>query len=75
MKLHNAAMYAVLTLGLGLTACEKKPETPIEKLEDKVKDGLDVRPNEKLKDAGEDAAKAIENAGEAAKDAVTPDPK
>ena len=75
MKLHNAAMFAVLTLGIGLTACEKKPETPIEKLEDKVKDGLDARPNEKLQDAGEDAKKAMENAGEAVKEAVTPDPK
>lgn len=75
MKLQNAALFAVLTLGIGLTACEKKPETPIEKLEDKVKDGLDARPNEAMKDAGEDAAKAIESAGEAVKEAVTPDPK
>lgn len=75
MKLHTAAIYAVLTLGIGLTACEKKPQTPVEKLEDKVKDGLDARPNENLKDAGEDAKKAIDNAGEAAKEAVTPDPK
>ncbi len=75
MKLHNALMVAALTLGLGLTACEKKPETAAEKLEDKVKDGLDMRPNEKLKDAGEDAAKAIDEAGEAVKEAVTPDPK
>ena len=75
MKLHNAAMFAVLTLGIGLTACEKKPETPVEKLEDKVKDGLDARPNESLQDAGEDAKKAMENAGDAVKEAVTPDPK
>ena len=75
MKLHNALMYSVLTLGIGLAACEKKPETAIEKLEDKVKDGLDARPNEKLQDAGEDASKALENAGEAVKEAVTSDPK
>jgi len=75
MKLHNALMVAALTLGLGITACEKKPETAAEKIEEKVKDGLDLRENEKLKDAGEDASKAIENAGEAVKDAVTPDPK
>ncbi len=75
MKLQQAAFFAVLTLGLGLTACEKKPETPMEKLEDKVMDGLDARPNEALKDAGEDASMAIENAGEAVKEAVTPDPK
>ncbi len=75
MKLHNAAMFAVLTLGIGLTACEKKPETPVEKLEDKVKDGLEMRPNENLKDAGEEAGKAMEDAGQAVKEAVTPDPK
>ena len=75
MKLHHAALFAVLTLGFGLTACEKKPETPIEKLEDKVKDGLEMRPNENLKDAGEEAAKAMEDAGQAVKEAVTPDPK
>lgn len=75
MKLHNAAMYAVLTLGIGLTACEKKPETPVEKLEDKVKDSLEMRPNENLKDAGEEAGKAVENGAEAVKEAVTPDPK
>ncbi len=73
MKLHKAMLLAALTLGTGLAACEKKPETPVEKLEDKVMDGLDARPNEALKDAGEDASKAIENAGEAVKDAVTPD--
>lgn len=75
MKLHNAALYAVLTLGLGLAACEKKPETPLEKVEDAVKDGLDARPNEKLKDAAEDVQKAVESSAEAMKEAVTPDPK
>jgi len=71
--MQNAMLVAALTLGLGLTACEKKPETPVEKLEDKVKDGLEMRPNENLKDAGEEAGKAMENAGEAVKEAVTPD--
>jgi len=75
MKRHNAALYAVLTLGLGLAACEKKPETPLEKVEDAVKDSLDTRPNEKLKDAAEDVQKAVESSAEAMKEAVTPDPK
>lgn len=75
MKLTNAALCAVLSLGLGLAACEKKPETPLEKFEDKVKDGLDARPNEKLKDAGEDMQDAVKDAGAAVKEAVTPDPK
>ncbi len=75
MKPQHALICALLTLGLGLTACEKKADTPMEKLEENVKDGLDARPNEKLKDAGEDAADAIEQAGEAVQEAVTPDPK
>lgn len=75
MKLQNIALCAVLTLGLGLAACEKKPETPLQNLEDKVKDGLDSRPNEKLKDAAEDIEKAADSTGEAMKEAVTPDPK
>lgn len=75
MKLHKALLFSVLTLGAGLAACEKKPATAVEKLEEQVKDGLDLRSNEKMKDAGEDAAKALENAGEAVKEAVTPDPK
>lgn len=75
MKTQHAALAAILTLGVALTACEKKPETKMEKLEDKVKDGLDARPNEKLQDAGENAKDAMKDAGEAAKDAVTPDPK
>lgn len=75
MKLSHATLIAVLSLSLGLSACEKKPETTAEKIEDKVKDGLDIRPHEKAKDAGEDASKALKEAGEAAKDAVTPDSK
>jgi len=73
MKLQPALVAATLALGFGLTACEKKAETPFEKLEEQVKDGLNARPNENLKDAGEDAADALKNAGEAVKEAVTPD--
>lgn len=75
MKLHHALSCAVLALGLGLVACEKKPETAIEKLEDSIKDGLNARPNEKLQDATEDAADALEKAGEAVKEAIESDPK
>ncbi len=75
MNIRNLALVAVITLGLGVAACEKKPETAAEKIEDKVKDGLDMRPHEKMKDAGEDAKKALDNAGDAVKDAVKPDPK
>jgi hypothetical protein len=50
----------------GVVACEEKPKT----LGEKVKDGLDVRPNEKLKDAGEDVKDAAKDAKDAVKDAV-----
>lgn len=39
-------------------------------MEDKIKDGLDARPNEKLKDTGEDVKDAAKDAGDAVKDAV-----
>lgn len=75
MKLSHATLIAILSLGVGLAGCEKKPETTAEKIEDKVKDGLDMRPHEKAQDAAEDASKALKEAGEAAKEAVTPDSK
>ena len=49
-----------LTL-LMLSACEEKKTTG-EKVEDKIKDGLDARPGEKLKDAGEDVKDAVKDA-------------
>lgn len=70
MKIHYAALIAVLGLGLGVSACQKKEETPVEKAVDALGDATNTRDNEALKDAGEDAADAVENAGEAVKDAV-----
>lgn len=37
---------------------------------EKIKDGLDARPNEKVKDTGEDLKDAADNAADAVKDAV-----
>ncbi len=70
MNIRNAALVVMLSLGAGLSACEKKPETPVEKATESVKDGLDMREGEKLKDAGEDVKSAAENAAEGASDAV-----
>lgn len=70
MKLQHAALIAVIGLGLAVSACEKKDETPMEKLGDAVGDATNTRENESLKDAGEDAADAMENAGDAVKEAV-----
>jgi hypothetical protein len=70
MKLRNAALLVMVTLGLGLAGCEKRAETPVEKATDSVKDALDMREHEKLKDAGENLQDAAQDATEAAKDAV-----
>ena len=43
-------------------ACEEKPKTTGEKIEDKVKDGLDARPHEKIRDAAEDTKDAVKDA-------------
>lgn len=75
MNIRNAAMLAVLTLGLGMAACQKKEETPVEKVGDAIGDATNSRDNEKMKDAGENAADAVKDAGEAAKEAVDGDGK
>ncbi len=62
-------LMCVAVLG-GAVACEEKPKTTGEKIEDKIKDGLDARPNEKIKDAGEDVKDAAKDAKDAVKDAV-----
>lgn len=73
MNIRNAALLAVMSLGLGLTACQKKEESAVEKAVDGIGDATNTRDNENLKDAGEDAKDAVENAGEAMKEAVTPE--
>ena len=70
MKTQNITLRALLVatalgLGFGVTACKKEEPTPMEKATDNVKDAFDARPNEELKDAGEDAKSAVENAGDA----------
>ena len=69
--LKSALIIATIILGTGLscivfTSCEQRPKT----LGEKIDDALDARPNEKLKDAGEDAADAAKDAAEGVKDAV-----
>ncbi len=65
LKLRTLVIASMLGLGVSLAACEKKEESPIEKVTESVKDGLDMRENEKMKDAGENAADAFKDAGEA----------
>jgi hypothetical protein len=62
---------ALLGMGLSLAACGKQEEpTPLQKAEEGVKDALDMREHEELKDAAEDAEDAMEDMGDAAADAA-----
>ena len=69
MKSSNTTRVVLLAAMLGLTTgfvgCKKQEESPVEKIQDGVGDALNTRDNEKLKDAGEDAKDAMNNAGEA----------
>lgn len=59
----------VLALTLSLVGCDRH-DTPVEGAVDGAKDALDMREHEKLKDAGEDAADAVDNAVDGVKDEV-----
>jgi hypothetical protein len=73
----NMKLYGCLVLVAALLAmpgCEKKPSV---NRTDGLKDAFDARPNEGIRDAGEDigdaakdAGRGIKNAGENLKDAV-----
>lgn len=53
-----------------VVSCKQKETTPVGEFKEAVNDGLDRRPNEKLKDAGEDAKDAVKDAAEDLKDAA-----
>lgn len=63
-----AAVATVIGLGVSLGACKKKDENPVEKASEAVQDGLNMRDNEKLKDAGENIQDAAKDTSEAVKD-------
>ncbi|HEY0917260.1 MAG TPA: hypothetical protein VGE22_20440 [Solimonas sp.] len=65
ITLRALLVASALGLGFGVTACKKEEPTPMQKAEENVKDAFDARPNEQMKDAGEDAKSAVENAGDA----------
>lgn len=52
-----ASLILLCSLSLPLASCREK--TLGEKIEDKVNDGLDRRPAEKLRDAGEDIKDSV----------------
>ena len=70
LDLRTVLVASMLGLGLSLAACSKKEENPIESATESVKDGLNMRDNEKIKDAGEDVKSAVENTGEAIEEKV-----
>jgi gas vesicle protein len=70
-NLKSALTTAAVIFGVGIscilvTSCEDKPRT----LKEGVGDALDTRPNENLKDAGEDIKDAVKDAKEEIKDDI-----
>ncbi len=61
----SVAVLALAATSCLFSACEKNPK-PVEK----VKDGLNIRENEEIKDAAEEVGKAVEKAGEDIKKAI-----
>ncbi len=53
-----------------LTACDDKPRTVGEKIENKVGDATDSRPGEKVRDAAENTKEAVKDTARDVKDAV-----
>ena len=66
MKLQHQLLIAAALLTL--PACEQKPANVNQK--DGIKDALDTRPNEGLRDAGEDVQDAAKDVGKDLKDAA-----
>jgi hypothetical protein len=60
------ALFVTGASALLFTSCEEKPRSASEA----VKDGLNIRENEKAKDAGEDLKDAAKDAAEGVKDAA-----
>lgn len=68
MKIRNAALLAILSLGLAVSACQKKEDSAVEEATDAFGDATDSRDNENMKDAGEDIKDAAENVKEEVKE-------
>jgi len=61
---------ACMVATLAIAGCAKEKQDPIDRAVDSTKDALDIRENEKLKDAGENASDAVRDAKQGVKDAV-----
>lgn len=67
MKQYRPLLLLVVASLLTLPACE---QTPNANKTDGIKDALDVRPNEELRDLGEGVGKAAKDVGRDIKDAI-----
>ncbi len=67
MKPLGAAFMVAAVLAAG---CAKQEQNPVERAVEGTKDALDLRENEKLKDAGENVKEAVTDAKEGVKDAI-----
>ena len=68
MKLRNTLLVFIASL-IVLPACEQQPNA---NQKDGIRDALDTRPDEKMRDLGEDMEKAAKDIGRDLKDAVKP---
>ena len=66
--LRYPLLFALLSLGAAVSACSEKKDSAADQAIENVQDGLNMRENEKLKDAGEDAVDAVKDAAEAVKE-------
>ena len=67
MKLLHKLFILIAAALLTLPACEQQPNA---NKTDGIKDALDARPNEEMRDLGEDIGKAAKDIGRDIKDAV-----
>jgi len=68
MKLRNTLLVLIASL-LALPACEQRPNA---NQKDGIKDALDIRPDEKMRDLGEDIGNAAKDVGRDIKNSVKP---
>ena len=67
MEMHRKLFIVIAVSLLTLPACEQPPSV---NKTDGIKDALDIRPNEEMRDLGEGIGKAAQDVGRDIKDAV-----
>ena len=67
--MNKFSLSLLITVFIGLTACSQNQKAT-EKIIEKTGDALDRRPNEKMRDAAEDASDGVNDAGRNIKEAI-----